>query len=108
MAAKVTASEMMKSHITSFLEGMAKGDASRIPGACAPNGKFASLTVPPAGFINRLLKKSFRGLQCPSAANAALNLLLLRLGWSPALSKRSYRGSFQQTVKLSPFKATVL
>src|ERR1700745_2496793 len=65
MAAKVTASEMMKSPITSFLEGMRNGDASRIPGRCAPNGKFASRTEPPAEFTNRLLKNLFEVSKIP-------------------------------------------
>ncbi len=47
MAAKVTASEMMNSHMTSFLDGMANGEASMNP-ACVPSGKLASLTAPPA------------------------------------------------------------
>src|ERR1700746_1242202 len=90
MAAKVTASEMMKSHITSFLEGMANGDASRIPGACAPNGKFASLTEPPAEFTNRLLKNLFEVSKIPQRLKP--------------------HGVVRVTarLKLSPFKATVL
>src|SRR5882724_589591 len=47
MAPKVTASEMMKSHITSFFEGMAKGRASMTSLPCPPTTKFASLKVPP-------------------------------------------------------------
>src|ERR1700739_3789287 len=90
MAAKVTASEMMKSHITSFLEGMANGDASRIPDAGAPNGKFASLTEPPAEFIDKLLKNSFSKSQLPSAAEAALSLWFLRLRWRPGVLKQNF------------------
>src|SRR3984885_9811364 len=46
MAPKVQASEMMNSHITSFFDGIANGEASITPAPC-PMLRLASLTVPP-------------------------------------------------------------
>src|SRR5512137_1140321 len=46
MAPKVTASEMMNSHMTSLLEGIENG-ASSIMSACPPTATLAWLTVPP-------------------------------------------------------------
>src|SRR5258706_14669697 len=47
MAPKVTESEMMNSHITSFFEGMAKGRASMVSLPWPPITRLASLKVPP-------------------------------------------------------------
>src|ERR1700676_5205183 len=55
MAPKVQASEMMNSHITSFLDGTAKGRSSmggaEWPTATWPNVMLASLMMPPSKLL---------------------------------------------------------
>src|SRR3984885_3028705 len=55
MAPKVQASEMINSHITSFFDGIANGEASITPAPC-PMLRLASLTVPP-GIVLQLHHK---------------------------------------------------
>src|SRR6266496_4892255 len=58
MAPKVIASEIMNSHITNFLCGMAKAGASRTTIAGLPAAKLAWFTMPPEWFPSSFRRHS--------------------------------------------------
>src|SRR5271166_5499357 len=60
-------SDMMNSHIASFLEGIANGGASIGGAECAPMVKCASLTVPPVLYALNLHPKQYQQIHPKNA-----------------------------------------